>query len=466
MTDPQSNRPPPKAPPRRARLGSRAVLVAGFAGLLVLMTTAGVDSLRVLQQIEASNAIIQRHYLSRERTLGQITEALYQSGSVVRDYILLNPGEKTSEMLRAELKTIRGVMEAALQDYARSLRPEESEAFQRLTDEINRYWAVLNPIFEWSENDKDDFGYWFLRKELFPRRTTVLAIARNIAAVNDETLKEGEKRVSQVFAQFRRRMQMFGAIGLGLGLTVAALSILYIVWLERAADQRYRESLRAQDELKRLSGRLVDAQEQERRAISRELHDEVGQSLSALLMDIGNLAAAVPGAGGEFRHRLENIKKLAENAVDSVRNMALLLRPSMLDDLGLVPALEWQAREVRKRTGLLVELIDENVSDALPEDYKTCVYRLVQEALHNCARHARARSARIVVRQEPDRLLLTIQDDGQGFDARRVQGLGLIGMSERVAHLGGTFQVDSAPGRGALLRAELPLAPQPQEVAS
>lgn len=466
MTEPQPNRRPPKGPPGRARLGSRAVLVAGFAGLLVLMTTAGLDSLRVLQQIEASNAVIQRHYLSRERTLGQITEALYQSGSVVRDYILLNPGEKTSEMLRAELKTIRGAMEAALQDYARSLRPEESEAFQKLTDEINHYWAVLNPIFEWSDRDKEDFGYWFLRKELFPRRTTVLAIARNIAAVNDETLKEGEKQVSQVFAQFRRRMQMFGAIGLGLGLTVAVLSILYILWLERAADQRYRESLRAQHELKRLSGRLVDAQEQERRSISRELHDEVGQSLSALLMDIGNLAAAVPGAGGEFRQRLENIKKLAENAVDSVRNMSLLLRPSMLDDLGLVPALEWQAREVRKRTGLLVELIDENVSDALPEDYKTCVYRLVQEALHNCARHARARSARIVVRQEPDRLLLTIQDDGQGFDARRVQGLGLIGMSERVAHLGGTFQVDSTPGRGALLRAELPLAPQPQEVAS
>src|SRR5262249_21524519 len=161
-------------------------------------------------------------------------------------------------------------------------------------------------------------------------------------------------------------------------------------------------------ELKQLSARLVDAQEQERRAISWELHDEVGQSLSALLLEAGNLAAAAPEANGGFRQHLENIRQLAQNSVNAVRNMSLLLRPSMLDDLGLVPALEWQVREVSKRTGLLVHLVEENVSDALPEEYKICVYRLVQEALNNCSRHAEARSAKIFVRQESKCLLLTI----------------------------------------------------------
>jgi signal transduction histidine kinase len=115
----------------------------------------------------------------------------------------------------------------------------------------------------------------------------------------------------------------------------------------------------------------------------------------------------------------------------------------MLDDLGLVAALEWQAREVSKRTGMFVDLVEENVSDALPEQYKTCVYRIVQEALNNCARHAYAKNVRVIVRQEPERLSLTIQDDGKGFDPSRARGLGLVGMNERSSQLGGVLKVDS-----------------------
>lgn len=440
--------------PRPARLGTRIVLVAGFGALLALMAAVSLDSLRVLRQTQTTNSQIHRDFLSRERTLEQIRAALYLSGTIVRDYILLDPGQSAAETLRAELQAIREEMDTALKAYARSLRPEETKPFHDLSSELETYWTVLDPVLQWDAQTKRELGYWFLRQQLFPRRTSVLDIARNIAAVNEQTLNEGEKRVSEVFAQFERQLKIMTAVGLGLGLVVAFLSVSYIMRLERNVDLRYRESLRTQGELKELSARLVDAQEQERRVISRELHDEVGQSLSALLMDVGNLAAL--GADSEFRRRLENI-------INVVRNMSLLLRPSMLDDLGLVPALEWRAREVTKRSGMLVEVVEENVSDSLPEDYKTCVYRVVQEALHNCSRHAQAHSVRIVVRQEPERLLLTIQDDGQGFDTRRVRGLGLVGMSERVTHVGGTFEVDSEPGRGTLLRVELPLARQALE---
>ena len=150
----------------------------------------------------------------------------------------------------------------------------------------------------------------------------------------------------------------------------------------------------------------------ERRAISRELHDEIGQSLSALLLDVENLTE-LSGREGSFRQRLQNIKTLAENCVNEVRNMALLLRPSMLDDLGLIPALEWQGREVSKRTGMLVDTVEENVSDNLPEEHKTCVYRIVQEALNNCSKHAHAKNVRLVVRQEPNHLRVIIEDDGK-----------------------------------------------------
>jgi len=210
--------------------------------------------------------------------------------------------------------------------------------------------------------------------------------------------------------------------------------------------------------LKELSARLVSAQEQERRAISRELHDEVGQSLSALLMEAGNAAAIVPQDSAEVRRHVESIKKLAEASVNVIRNMTLLLRPSMLDDFGLVPALEWQAREVSKRTGLRVHVTAEETAGELPDELRTCIYRVVQEALHNCARHAQARSVKVVVKQEPSRILLSVEDDGHGFDAGRVRGLGLVGMEERVNHLGGAFEVASQPGNGTKVAVELPIA--------
>ena len=140
--------------------------------------------------------------------------------------------------------------------------------------------------------------------------------------------------------------------------------------------------------------------------------------------------------------KADEIKKLLENSIAVVRNMALLLRPSMLDDLGLIPALEWQAREVSKRTGIAVKIAAELVSEELPEEHKTCIYRVVQEALHNSEQHAGARNVRVTVRQEADRLLLSIEDDGAGFDARRERGLGLLGIEERVSYLGGSFQID------------------------
>jgi signal transduction histidine kinase len=131
--------------------------------------------------------------------------------------------------------------------------------------------------------------------------------------------------------------------------------------------------------------------------------------------------------------------------------------------------LKWQARESSKSTSMNVAVdVSDRArldSDELPDEYKTCIYRVVQEALHNCARHSRATTVRIRVEQERDRLLLTIQDDGQGFDARHTKGLGLLGMQERVTQLGGTCQVHSQPGRGTTLSVELPFTEQNRSAA-
>ena len=144
--------------------------------------------------------------------------------------------------------------------------------------------------------------------------------------------------------------------------------------------------------------------------------------------------------------------------MNEVRDLALLLRPSMLDDFGLVPALNWHAREMTKRTGLNVVLSADDAADDLPDEHTTCIYRLVQEAVNNCARHANARTVEVEVQREDQRVIFSVHDDGAGFDPRFVRGLGLLGMEERVRRLGGQLRDRFQPGRGTLIAAELPLA--------
>ncbi len=446
----------PKRSVQPLQWGAQVVLLASFGAMLGLMLFAGIDALRALRQIQSRNVQIRQTFLLRNRALEEIRSALYQSGTFTRDYLLERDASR-AETYRASLQKVRGEMDAALVRYSQSLDAGEQAPFSALQARIADYWKVLDPISHWDAKEKLARSDAFMHQELFPRRATTLEIADRIGAVNEQELNNGDERLKALFDRFRYRLILMLAITLGIGALLAVATIRHILRLARDADLRYRQVALAQAKLKDLSARLVDAQEQERRAISRELHDEVGQSLSALLMELGNLGAVAPG-DAELRSHVESIRKLAESSVNVVRNMALLLRPSMLDDLGLVPALQWQAREISKRTGLAVTVEAENVADDLPEEHKTCIYRVVQEALNNCARHAFARSVRIEVVQESDRIRLSVLDDGLGFNSTHTRGLGLLGMEERVTHLGGRFHLQSEPGHGARLRIEIPLA--------
>jgi len=437
---------------------TRLFLLAGFGGLLLLMAFAGIDAVRVLEAIQSRNDAIRGQFLERNRLLNQIRSDLYLSGTYVRDY-LLEPDAEKAEAHRATLDKTRSDMQSALESYAHLLNTGETQPFQVLQRELDEYWRLLQPVMRWSASERRARGYVFLRDEVFPRRMAMLSIADQIASVNEQQLNAGNVQVSALFSNFRIRLSITLFITLGLGAGLAAFSMVRILRLEKESAERYRETAQARAELKALSGRLVEAQEGERRAISRELHDEVGQSLSALLLGLSNLAAAISQHGdSELSDQVRRLRKLAEASVGVVRNMALLLRPSMLDDLGLIPALQWQAREVSKRTGIIVNVASYEVDDALPDEYKTSIYRVVQEALHNCEQHAQANHARIMVRQNEDALVLSIQDDGRGFQPQIEKGMGILGMQERVTRLGGTFKVESQPGQGALIMVRLPFS--------
>jgi len=148
---------------------------------------------------------------------------------------------------------------------------------------------------------------------------------------------------------------------------------------------------------------------------------------------------------------------MVEISVAMVRNMALLLRPSMLDDLGLEAAIGWQASQISRATGVRIQIEAAGIPEELPEEHKICVFRVVQEALNNVCKHARATSAEIHLRGQGERLAVTVRDDGRGFRTPHQSGLGLLGIHERVESLGGTMTVRSEPGKGATLEISLPL---------
>lgn len=445
-----------RVPSQRAAT-SRRVLLTGFGGLLLIMAFAGLAGLRALRQLQATNDAIREQFLLRTRVLERIRADLYVSGTYVRDY-LLEPESGKAESHRYRLLEARKDMDAALQQYQGLLSAPEAQPFQVLTQELADYWRLLQPVFQWRTAQRQSDGYAFLHDEVFPRRMAMLGIADQIGAINESQLNDGKAEVQRSFARVRGGLTIAIGLTMGLGLLLAAFSIRQILGLETETGARYQEIEHARAELKQLSARLVAAQENERRSISRELHDEVGQALTGVLVEMANLSTLIRARDVEaVAAKADEIKKLLENSIGVVRNMALLLRPSMLDDLGLVPALQWQAREVSRRTGMRVKVDAEQVSEDLPEEHKTCVYRIVQEALHNCVQHAGARQVRIVVRQEEHRLRLSITDDGAGFHPQQPWGLGLLGMQERVSYLGGAFQVESTPGHGTAVNITLPL---------
>jgi signal transduction histidine kinase len=436
----------------------KRLLFIGFGGLLLLLAFTGLNALSVLTKIQARNEGIRKDYFNRDRILEQLRSDIYLSGTHVRD-LLLERDPNLADTHRKELDDARSRIEANVSAYDRILRGEERDPFEQFTTELKAYFDSLRPALEWNASERRALGYAFMKDTLLPRRMVIVHLADQISAVNQKQMEAGNRQVAVLFADFRRSLIVLLVLTLIGGTLLAGGSIYRILRLERISGQRFDEVEQARGALRHLSTRLIEVQESERRALSRELHDEVGQSLSALLLGLGNVAAVLsPEAGADAKSQLYDLRRLAERTVAIVRDMSLLLRPSMLDDLGLIPAVQWQAREISRTKNIAVQLRADALPEDIPDEYKTCTYRIVQEALRNIVRHAKAKGVQIHLGQNGDNLLLTIQDDGQGFTPARDKGIGLLGMEERVKHLRGSFQVESAPGTGTLIRVELPLS--------
>jgi two-component system sensor histidine kinase UhpB len=237
--------------------------------------------------------------------------------------------------------------------------------------------------------------------------------------------------------------------------------------LTRTFNAMLDSATRNRERLRQVAATALNAAEEERKRIARELHDETAQLLAALLIRIRVVKNANdPEAVSAL---LDDMREQIGGALEGVRRFARGLRPPALDELGLIPAIESHVRSIRAITEIDLSLLADEDVGGLSLEAELAVYRIVQEALSNVVRHSGATRAAVRVAREPDRLVVTVEDDGHGFNVPEVRaagrGLGLFGMGERAAYLGGRVDVQSTPGTGTRVRAEIPLGDHDAPVA-
>jgi signal transduction histidine kinase len=247
-----------------------------------------------------------------------------------------------------------------------------------------------------------------------------------------------------------------------------ALSPIASIALENAqAYQKISEAEQAVQgsfgQLRALAARLQTIREEERTDMARELHDELGQALTALKMDTASLINRLPPRSKLLRERAQAMSEQIDATIKTVRRMSSQLRPGMLDDLGLGPSIEWYAQEFQTRTGIVVET--EVMAEELDLDHTraTALYRIFQETLTNVARHSKATTVKAKLEIEDSDIRLEIADNGQGFDPVQVRGkrsLGLLGMRERAEMAQGSLEIEGAPGKGTKVIVKVPLGQQ------
>ncbi len=422
------------------------------------------------------NDVLTSSMLSKNKDeMRSILEAARQYPDVKNIFILNRTGRVVLSIQEREMGRTIDIRDPTCQVCHRGTAAALNKTVIYSSPEGERIFRNVNPIYN--------------RKECFPCHKPQEKIAGVL--VTDFTLTPIEKRLK---AEFKENiLLLFFAIGistLAIGIALNHLVIKKLRHFVEAASRfgrgEFKERIRFKsgDEITRLAEsfnrmaealmekmrqerkyllQIIEAQENERRRISRELHDEVGQALYAIQFDLEMIDKDLPNASSAVRGRLEEAKSLSSQTLKAMRQLSLDLRPTMLDDLGLVPTLRWYIQNFSKRLGICSTFETIGFEEKLSPQIETAFYRIVQEALNNIAKHAQADRVEISLVKRDSRIYASVQDNGKGFDLDKVlhsgtpeRGVGIVGIQERVSLLGGQMEIQSRAGSGTVLSIEIP----------
>jgi signal transduction histidine kinase len=438
----------------------RAAVVVGFGLTLGIWVVTGYYFTKRITDLERRSAEINGRYLRAQELLTMARGQVLIATVYVRDAVL-DRDASGSGAARHRVSEALDNADQAIGAYVPVWNAaDERTRLDRLRADIAELREAMLPALD-ADFDLGKTGP-LLRREIMVQRDSALGVANELQALNRSAFVHYQTEAGGLYRQTERRLWESLGAAIVTSLGVALFAAFNASRLEnRLQLQRAKEAHDTRD-LQRLSAQLVTAQEEERRTIARELHDEVGQVLTAIKVELSVAQRNIVAAGGAT-NILDDARGIADGALHTVRDLSQLLHPAMLDDLGLPAAVEWYLKAFGRRHNIQVDMLTDRMDERLDARTETAAYRIIQEALTNVARHAQATVCRVYLQRLPNTILVTVEDNGRGFDPAEVigngarRGLGLLGIHERANQLRGSVQVESAPGKGTRLTAELPV---------
>ncbi len=455
------------------RVTIRGALLVGFGVTLGLWLLVGyrvtLQFAEAQMDAEAKNA----RYIQAQNLLTTVRLQVLSASVMLRD-ALLDPEHDGVEEHRLDILRGYDSIDELLEQYVPFVgSADERESIAQLRKEIRDFQAGSNEVLAidsrtWPADER------LLLRRFMPEREAVIRVSEQVQTLNRNAYIQQQRTLRELQGATQRQIWTVFGIAIGVSLAIAWLASSHATKLERRlVEQRAREEQIGAD-LHRLSARLVQVQEDEQRRIARELHDEVGQALSAVKLQLVVAQRRLERADNAAQ-LLADAEASADSALRTVRDMSRWLHPSALDDLGLVAAVESQVGDFRRRQGLQIEFSHGGLDGRLDSETERAIYRIVQETLTNIAKHAHATTVRVRLLAGPEQVHVVVEDNGTGFDVVDVErpgkrrGLGLLGMRERSAQLGGIVRIESQRGKGTRIEVQLPrhdAVPAPDVVPS
>lgn len=445
------------------RVGIRAVLILGFGLTLGLWAFTAYSFTAQMAEAERRGAVVLARYNRAQELLSTVRAQILLISVHVRD-ALLDPDRRATDKYRRRIDESYTRIESALGGY--SPVPDatgERDDVLRLRAEIEQFRGTMTEMLDLHASGRPVDVRDLLNRRMVPRRESAIGFSEQVQALNRAAFVRQQAASAAIHQAAERRSWWYLGVALMASLGIALFATAYSTRLEAKLRTHSERESRAAGELQRLSAALIDAQEAERRRLARELHDDVGQLLTAIKMEV----AAVQRTGSDLTG-LVGAQAIADGALQRLRNLSHALHPSILDDLGLGEAVAWYLRSLAGPHAVAAELVCHGTEQQLPDEVATAAFRIVQEAVTNVVRHSGASRCEVQLAWTAEALAITVTDDGRGCAPRHgatpdgePRGLGLIGMRERATQFGGTFEVNSGVGRGTTVRVCFPLASGP-----
>ena len=439
------------------RRSPRSPTPALLLGLIVTLAVVVAYSWYISGQISGLRTL-QTDLADRNRReslqLLRIQNDLNQLGLAMRD--MLDGGEPYPlAAWSAQFDRIRTDLDDALQRQGEvAVARQTPEQRQFLASQVAQFWDAANRIFDLARAGREDEARTQVRLSLQARQAALSTAVARLLVQNNEREEQTAQQVQEIYDRVQRQVYLF----LSAALVAIAATSLYLM---RSNRRLFGELAVLSEERRDVAQQLIATREATLREISRELHDEFGQLLTAMGSMLGRATRRVP-EDSPVRAELREVSEIAQSALDNVRGLSQTLHPSILEELGLASTIDWYLSTVEKQYGLRVAYERRGTIPPFDADTGIHVYRVLQEALGNVARHSGATEAWVRLHAEHGVLALDVEDHGRGMDGERRRGLGLVAMRERAELLGGTLEFTRPPEGGTLVRLRVPVPTQPK----